>query len=204
MTETDAVLSWDQVRQRIDALPRGTGYKLAQALGMNSSYFYRKVKGGGELTARQSAIVAMFLGEQVGELMPETPAPPADRTRLPVFGFAAAGGEDIIALNDGQIVDWLQLPNGLELGPGEYFAVRAIGSSMEPRIFSGEHMIARRNYPPGRGKDVIVEFKDGTGVVKTYSTQKDGHVFVDQYNPPKQLGFEQTTVKALHAVAFKI
>lgn len=201
MGEDDAVTRWDQLADRLKARPRGAGYQLAQALAMNSSFFYRKLKSRTELTARQAQIVAAFLsGTQSAE-----PQPPAGGPRgLPVYGYAAGGGEETIALNDGQIIEWLQLPLGLELGPGEWFAVRAIGSSMEPRIFPGEYLVVRRNYPPGHNKDVVVEFRDGTAVIKTYRAQRAGRVFVEQFNPPRGLDYEATAVKALHGVAFKL
>jgi SOS-response transcriptional repressor LexA len=196
------VTTWDQLKARLSDRPRGAGYKLAQALGMNSSFFYRKLKGRGELSAGQAKVVRAFLSDE--DL--ETPAPPraTESRSLPVFGYAAAGGEETIALNEGQIIEWLQLPLGLELGPGDWFAVRSIGSSMEPRIFPGEYLVVRRGFPPGHNKDVVVEFTDGTGVVKTYKAQRDGRVFVEQFNPQKGLDYDATKVRRLHGVAFKI
>lgn len=201
MSDADDISRWDQVAVRLKARDRGAGYKLAQALQMNSSFFYRKLKSRTELTARQAATVRAFLAD---ETLDAAKPPSGEGASLPVFGYAAAGGEELIALNDGQIIDWLQLPMGLELGPGEWFAVRSIGSSMIPRIFPGEHLVVRRNYPPGHNKDVIVEFTDGSGVVKTYKAQRDGRVFVEQFNPPRGLDYDASRVKALHGVAFKL
>lgn len=199
--------TWDEVRARVDSLGRGAPYRLAQRLGMNTSYFYRKLKSESPLTARQAQVIKEFLegpdavptrGEGSG--MPS----PGDRTRLPLYGYAAGSDGDIVALNEGNILDWIELPMGLRLGPGDYFAVRPIGSSMEPRIFAGETLIVRRNYPPARDKDFIAEFTDGSGVIKTYKGQRDGRVFAEQFNPPKTLDYDATRVKALHAVAFKL
>lgn len=197
----DDVLTWEDLRKRLEPKGRGAGYQLALRLGMNSSYFYRKLKTAAPLTALQAQAAREFLGEP-GEARQPLPAPP--RRRLPVYGYAAAGGEETIALNDGQIIDWLDLPMGIELGPGDYFVVRAIGSSMEPRIFPGENLVVRRAYPPAKGKDVVVEFSDGTGLVKTYQGQRDGHVFLEQYNPPRTVNADATKVRALHAVAFRL
>lgn len=197
----DELLTWDDVRRHLDDRPRGAAYKLAQRMGMNSSYLYRKLKSEGPLTAEQARQVRGFLSEAEPDA---TPVPASNRRRLPVYGYAAAGGDETIALNDGQVIDWLELPMGLELGPGDYFVVRAIGSSMEPRIFPGENLVVRRAYPPAKGKDVVVEFSDGTGLVKTYQGQRDGHVFLEQYNPAKTVNADATKVRALHAVAFRL
>lgn len=196
------ILRWDQVKAALEARPRGSGYKLATAMGMNSSFFYRKLKSRTELTASQANTVRAFLSDLGTDLALSVHAP--ESRSLPVFGYAAAGGDETIALNEGQIIEWLQLPLGLELGPGDWFAVRSIGSSMEPRIFPGEYLVVRRGFPPGHNKDVVVEFTDGTGVVKTYKAQRDGRVFVEQFNPPRGLDYDATKVRRLHGVAFKI
>lgn len=205
MGEDDAVTTWDQLAARLKDKPRGSSYQLAQAFAMNSSFFYRKLKSRTELTARQAAIVKAFLESPASAA--ETPPRPVPGTPrgLPVYGYAAAGGnEETIALSDNQVIEWLQLPLGLELGPGEWFAVRAIGSSMEPRIFPGEYLVVRRNYPPGHNKDVVVEFRDGSAIVKTYKAQRAGRVFLEQFNPARGLDYDATSVKALHGVAFKL
>lgn len=198
-----APLTWADVATRLKERGRGAPYQLAQRLSLNPSYFYRKLKGRGEPTERQAYLVRAFL-ENAPDGETSAPAQPVDRRRLDVYGFAAAGPDEVFALGEGQAIDQLELPMGIELGPGEYFVVRPPGSSMEPRIFPGEPLVVRRHYPPARDKDVIVEFSDGTGLVKTYKGQKDGRVLVEQFNPPKLLSFDATSVRALHAVAFKL
>ncbi|PZQ63376.1 MAG: helix-turn-helix transcriptional regulator [Phenylobacterium zucineum] len=199
----DDTLTWDEVGRRVRALGRGAPYQLSQALGMNHSHFYRKIKGStGELTERQARTVRDFLGEAsvAPRALPDLP----DRRRLPVYGYAAGGGEELIAFNDGDVVDYLDLPMGIELGPGDWFVIRLIGSSMEPRIFPGDPLVVRRKHPPTRGKDVVVEFTDGTAVVKTYYGQRDGQVFVEQWNERKLLNYPAVTVKALHGGIIKL
>lgn len=201
----DDISTWEELKARLNDEPRGTPYRLAGSLGLNPSYFYRKLGKGGALTVAQAKTISAFFSGELGEA-PEGPpaAATAGRRRLPVFGYAAAGGEDLIAMNDGEIIDWIELPMGLELGPGDWFVVLPAGSSMEPRIFAGEPQVVRRNTPPIRGKDVVVEFADGTGVIKTYKGQRDGQVFVEQWNEHRQLNYDATKVKALHGVSFKL
>lgn len=200
----DEPLTWKSLSARLAAMPRGSKHQLSKKLGLDPSDFYRRLNRSGELTERQARIVRAFLGESEAEAANDPgPPPTVSGPRLPIYGYAAASDGDLIALNEGHVVDWLELPHGLLLGPGEYFAVRPIGSSMEPRIFPGETLVVRRNYPPARDKDVVLEFADGSGLIKTYEGQRQGRIFVKQWNEPRTLDFDATGVK-LHAVAFKL
>ena len=91
-------------------------------------------------------------------------------------------------------MDWVDLPMGLSLR-GEYFVVKVIGASMEPRLFEGEMILIQRNVPPIRDRDVLIEFNDGTGIVKTYRGQKSGRVFAHQYNPDDDISYDAASVK---------
>lgn len=202
--ESDLPLTWKRVAERLDERPRGSAYQLSKRLGMNSSYFYRKLKSGGELTESQARLVRDFLGE--GPPPSAGVAPPSglrDRDRLPVFGYAAGDGGDRISLNETQVLDWLELPMGIALGPGEWFVVIMPGSQMEPRIFPGEKLVVRKGYPPARDQDVVVELEDGSALVKTYKGQRDGQIFLEQFNERKTLNVAATGAR-LHAVAFRL
>ena len=197
----DSLIAWPDVQRRIKALPRGAPYRLAQELGMNSSYLYRKLKSLDALTVGQARAIQAFLDELPAET---TDAPPHDAALIPVFGYAAMGGADLIALNEGQIVEWMRLPMGLEVGPGEWFIVKGIGSSMEPRIFAGDHLLIRRKHPPAYGKDVLIEFNDGSGLIKTYRGERQGRVFAEQWNERKMVDYDGASVKALHGSVIKL
>lgn len=196
----DEALTWKAVGDQLTARGRGAAYQLAQALSMNSSFLYRKLKGRGEPTEAQARTIREFLGQT-----PQAASPMIDRRRLEVYGRPVAGDlEDRIYFAQGQAIDTLELPMGLALGPGEYFVARPPGSLMEPRVFSGETLVVRRDYPPAHGRDALIEFTDGTAIVRTYKGQSAGQVFGEQYNERKTTGFAATKVRALHAVAFKL
>lgn len=202
---SDPLLTWADVNARLKPLGRGAPYQLAQALGMNHSFLYRKLKSRTDLTERQARGVRDFLSSTpAGEIPGPAAAPVRDAAMVPVFGYAAPGGQDRIALDDGAVVEWMHLPMGLALGPGDWLIVRAIGSTMEPRIFAGEPLLVRRRHPPTRGKDVLVEFTDGTGVIKTYQGERQGRVFVEQWNDPRTLDYDASTVRALHGGVIKL
>ena len=205
-------LTWKWVADELAKMPRGAPTKLAKALGILPPDLFRKISRANskaqlgeqpaELSERHARVVREFFG--VGSDA-AAPAPAAtSRTRLPVYGYATASDGDLIALNEGNIIDWLELPMGIVLGPGEYFVVKPMGSSMEPRIFPGEPLVVRRDFPPARGADCIIEMNDGHGVVKSYRGQHSGRVFAEQFNPPKTLDYDGASVRAIHAVAFRL
>jgi SOS-response transcriptional repressor LexA len=200
--DDDDIATWSEVQARLTPLGRGTPYRLAQALGMNSSFFYRKLKSGGDLTTSQRRQVLAFFREG-GEPDPR-PVRPSTAGLIPVYGYAAAGGEDLIALNDGEIVEWMRLPMGIAVGPGDWFVVKAVGSSMEPRIFAGDDLLVRRKHPVARGKDVLIEFHDGSGVIKTYEGERQGRVFARQWNEEKIVSYGSDKVRALHGGIVKL
>lgn len=174
---------------------------------MDRSFLARKLRTRDELTTGQAKIAQAFLDNPEAAGVSEVAAEfrGASRTRLAVYGFPVpADDDDRFSLRDGQILDWLEMPMGLLLGPGEYFALQAPGSRMEPRIFPGETLVVRRNYPPARDKKCVIEFNDGTGVLKSYKGQHDGRVFAEQYNPNKAVDYDASSVKAIHAVAFSL
>jgi phage repressor protein C with HTH and peptisase S24 domain len=196
----EEALTWKTVGEQLALRGRGAAYQLAGHLGMNSSFLYRKLRGRGEPTEAQARAIREFLGQA-----PAPTQPLIDRRRLEVYARPVAGDqEDRIHFAPGQAIDTLELPMGLALGPGEYFVARPPGSLMEPRIFPGETLVVRRDYPPAHGRDALIEFTDGTAMVRTYKGQSSGQVFVEQYNDRKVVGYFGTTVRAIHAVAFKL
>jgi SOS-response transcriptional repressor LexA len=203
----DELQTWNDLAARVKALPRGAAYKLAAAMGMNASYFYRRINHPkGELSVLQARTARDFFKAAEDDTAPPPFMAPSSSgaIKLPVYGYAAGSDGDLIAMNEGQVLEWYELPHGLLLGPGEFFIIRPIGSSMEPRIFAGDPVVCRRNYPPARDKDVVIEFTDGAGVIKTYQGQRAGRVFAKQWNEEKTLDYDASKVRALHAVAFKL
>lgn len=200
----DEPMTWALVKARLDKAGRGAQAALARRLKIDPSYFARKLTRGQELTVSQARAIDAFFqeieeGADFSSLQEEqAPFIPAPR-RVPMFGYAAASGGDRIAFNTGDVLDYVELPSGVT-PPGEVFIVRTFGSSMEPRIFDGELLVVQRNVPPARGRDAVIEFRDGSGVVKTYEGMRNGRVYAHQYNDDRTLDWDATTVKAMHNV----
>lgn len=181
----------------IKALLQRTGKKqvaLAAHMGVSPFVISRLVNSDRELTPSEAAQVEAFF---------DLRAPVAEPTtiKVPVYGYAAAGDDDRVAMASDQVLDHIELPSGLIRG--EVIAIRVAGDSMEPRLFSGETVIVALNVTPTRFGDCVVELKDGTGLVKQYRGRRDGHIFLWQYNPEKELRLLETDVKAIHAATMR-
>jgi len=88
-------------------------------------------------------------------------------------------------------------------GSGDLLAVRIPGPQMEPRLFAGEVVIAQRDLPPTKGADCLVEFHDGSVLVKTYVGERNGALICSQYNPAQEVSFDRAAVRAVHAVTWR-
>lgn len=176
-------------------MPRGAKSFVAKAIDMDASQFNRKLKTDDPLNVSQARTIADVMDSFDPSQGPTQGAPPPSN-RVAVYGYAAASNGDRVAMNPGGIIDWIDLPMGLTLR-GEYFVVKTIGFSMEPRIFEGEMLVIQRHVPPIRDRDVLIEFHDGSGVIKTYRGQKNGRVYAFQYNPEEELSYDGASVKSI-------
>ncbi len=181
-----------EIRERLQQTGRSQ-IALGRAIGKSKDSVSRLLKGERGIDVEEAAqIRAFFDGSAALE--------PAFQ-QIPVFGFAAAGGEDRISLASDHILDRIEVPVGLVRG--DVMAVRVAGDSMEPRLFSGETVIVGRGVKPSRFGDCIVEMKDGSALVKQYRGQRDGYHFLFQYNPEQELRLPSTQVRAVHAVLYR-
>ncbi|SFK42082.1 helix-turn-helix domain-containing protein [Caulobacter sp. UNC279MFTsu5.1] len=200
-----AAMEIPEIPARLRSMKRSQS-DLARHLGIDPSSLTKTLKGERRLKADELIKIEQFFGEKVDREATVEALSSRRSTaprRIPVYGYAAAGGQERVAINAGQVIDWVDAPplwNGL----GDLIVVRIIGDSMEPRYFAGEAVVVHIGLPPGRGQDCLIEFNDGSGVIKNYRGQRDGQVFTWQYNPPKgqenELRFDGASVKAIHAV----
>ena len=179
---------------------------LSRYMGMDPSSLTKTIKGDRQLKAHELLKIEEFfaqadtpMGATVTPLARRRTTPP---TRIPVYGYAAAGGEERIVFNPGQVIDWID-PPPLWNGTGDLLAIRILGDSMEPRLFAGEMVVAQIGLPPARDRDCVIEFADGSALVKTYKGQKDGQVFAHQYNPDKEIRVAATSVRAVHSIIWR-
>lgn len=184
-------MNGEDIGARLEAAGR-TKKALAAHLGKSVHAVGRLTKSKRELSASDAAKIEVFFGPPI--------AAPAT-VRIPVFGYAGAGGPERISLAGDDVLEEMEIPVGMVRG--QAFGVRIAGDSMEPRLFSGETVIVQRKVAPARYGDCVVEMQDGTALVKQYRGQRDGKVHLFQYNPEKEFFVDGAAVQAIHAVAFR-
>lgn len=177
-----------EIRSRLKATGR-SARALADYVGVSKDSMSRLLNEQRTMGVEEAERIKSFFGD-------DRPEPP-EYIRLPVFGYAAAGGQDRVAMASDQVLDYVEIPPGLVRG--DAFGVRVAGESMYPRLFSGETVIAERNVPPVRNREVVVELTDGTGLVKEYRGMRDGVLFLFQYAPEEEVRVPLTKVRAMHA-----
>lgn len=182
----------DEIRERLRATGRSQA-ALGRAIGAGKDSMSRLMRGSRRMSAEeQERIKAFFSGD-------ETATPPF--VKIPIYGYAAAGGEDRVAVAEDQITDEVEVPAGLVRG--DVFGIRVVGDSMYPRLMSGEVLLVGRKLSPMRDRDCVVEFNDATAIVKLYKGQRDATLFLHQFNPDRELRFPIGSVKAVHAVIMR-
>ncbi len=111
-------------------------------------------------------------------------APESSVAHLNLYGLAACGPEGSVL--DGDPVDRVPLSSKLLSFPAfEAFMVKAKGKSMEPRIFEGDYVIARKTTAEENGK-IYVCVNEGQALVKKLQIEgkiKILHSFNSSYEP---------------------
>lgn len=166
---------------------------LAAHLGITKDSMSRLINGARDITQEEAAAIERFFAneEEAGPRFVD----------IPVYGYAAAGSEDRVAFANDAVLDTIKIPEGL--AKGEIFGIRVAGESMEPRLYAGEIVIVAKGVPLVKERDCVVEFKDGTAVVKQYQGQREGWLFLRQFNPAQEVRYDATKVRAVHAVLYR-
>lgn len=166
--------------------------ELAKHLGISEFSASRLALGKRKMSVEESQLINEFIGDYGTHAKPEN--------IIPVYGYAHDWENDeLIALTPNRAIEWIDKPKH-QWASGEVFAIRTLGETMEPRLFAGEEIYIAKDLPPARGKDCVIEFKDGTAVVKTYEKQKDGFIWARQYNPDSIVKYASSIVKQIHSV----
>lgn len=117
---------------------------------------------------------------------------------VPILGHAN-GSPDAVMLNpDNEIGRALKHPN--QQGLSSAFALYARGDSMFPRYAEGELIYVASGLPVIKGKDCVIEMKNGEGFVKQYYKTTDTHIICKQLNPAMDWKRLLSEVKSVHAI----
>lgn len=171
---------------------------------LDPSTMTKLIAGKRRVQAHEVAKLEAFFGEKLeieGAAVDDRSFAPrrAAQRRIPVYGYAAAGGDDLVAYADDQVLEWRE-PPPLWNGAGYLAYVRLSGASMEPRYFAGELAPVLLGVPPANGQDCLIEFFNNTAAIKTYMGRKGNLLGVRQYNPAKDFQLPLSDVRALHAI----
>jgi phage repressor protein C with HTH and peptisase S24 domain len=125
--------------------------------------------------------------------------------RIPVLGQAVGGDRGDFIMN-GQVVEDVMCPPGLENVPGAY-ALFVLGDSMEPRYRAGEVVYIHPGKPCRRGDYVVVQVRGvdnehPQGFIKRFEALTPTWLSLSQLNPPEDLGFPRSEVISVHRIVF--
>lgn len=154
--------------------------------------------------SRPDSKVATPLPRREADILQTFPLPHFSGRRLPIFGVAV-GGEDGRFEFNGEMLDTVVCPPGLENVPDAY-GVWVSGESMYPRFKAGETCLVHPKLPPKRGDDIIVQLypdneeESPYGFIKEFIAWTPTRLIVRQFNPPKEIEFERSEVKSVHVI----
>lgn len=178
-------------------LARHLSARLGRAVSAKS--VSRLVLENRRIGVEEAAAIDAFFGEEGQGFFPLAAerGPPNARAKVPLYGLAGGAGFDAIAYSSDSVLEWIDAPL-LNVDA----AFRVAGASMEPRLFAGETVFVKLGVGPARGQDCVVELKDETQgvIVKTFQQQREGWVFLRQWNPENEIKLRWDQVRGLHAV----
>src|SRR5687767_12215255 len=123
---------------------------------------------------------------------------------IPVLGTVECGSDGAFNLNEGPI-DHVRRPPGQMNRKGIY-CIYVEGSSMEPVYETGDLLYVDPHRPPQAGRDVVIQLVARTAAgeercfLKRLVRRSGGKWRVKQFNPEKELAFDEKDVAAIHLV----
>ena len=184
-------------------LSRGLSLQdLATRVGTSKAQIDKLERGERRLTVDWLQRLAQALDCAATDITPQLSAlqrtAPASNKDLPLLG-GVRGGCDAWFFDNGRVMEYVQRPVNL-VGCADAFAAYAFGDSMEPRFYAGELLYVHPRRPLSRGCFVVVELKDGQGLVKQFLRQDDRTVTLHQFNPDKDIVLKQSEIKHLYRI----
>ncbi len=117
---------------------------------------------------------------------------------LPILGHVK-GGDGAWFIDQGQRLGVTMRPQMLD-GNREAYATRVHDVSMSPALLPGWVLFVDPFRPAKPGDYVIIQMTDGQAFVKRLVRRTDRAVMCEQFNPPQQIEFKPSKVRAIHLV----
>lgn len=130
-----------------------------------------------------------------------TSLPEHPEGKLPLYAYAAGSldGEEVLFNSP---YDYITRPPFIGSEANAY-AVRVIGTSMEPRYFAGEVVYAVRGMPPRQGDFVVIQITSDDGLramVKQFVSIDNDVLRLKQFNPQQEIRIDREKVHALDTI----
>lgn len=124
-----------------------------------------------------------------------TDTPDKEVAYLNLYGLAKCGPTG--TLLDGSPIDRIPIPTRfLGFNSADGFLVKAKGDSMEPKIFEGDYVIARKNQPPKDGDVIVCSHNSTAKIKKIVFSSENKAVFLLSFNPkyPPEIVSEENLI----------
>ena len=113
----------------------------------------------------------------------------SDTKAIPVYPRVAAGAP-VEAIEDA--IDTIGIPSSWV---GEYYGIRVVGDSMEPKICEGDYVIARSQNDAESGEIVVALINGRDACVKKLIKYPNGSIALQSFNPKYEpMMFDQTEI----------
>jgi SOS-response transcriptional repressor LexA len=166
-------------------------------LGLDSSQTTKTFQGRRKLQLAEARKVEQWLGISVGAQ--EAGAVVAMPGMVPLHGWVGASSPERRTFAEEAPLGFVPMhPNQANLR--EAWAVQVRDDSMSPRYEPGETVYLAPNQQPRKNEYAVIVTVDGFGHLKRFLNGDADKIYVEQLNPPEQLEFARSNVRAIHRV----
>ena len=153
-----------------------TAAKLASDIGISSALAYQWKSGRQKASAKNIALLAEYFGVSPSYFIDDDHSSQQENisVKIPVYGKISAG-IPIEAIED--IIDYEEIPAAMA-SKGEYMALQVKGNSMEPRMYTGDVVIIRKQEDCESGQICAVLINGEEAVIKKVVKRTNGITLV--------------------------
>lgn len=153
-----------------------TAAKLASDIGISSALAYQWKSGRQKASAKNIALLAEYFGVSPSYFVDGDRSSQQENisVKIPVYGKISAG-IPMEAIED--IIDYEEIPAAMA-SRGEYMALQVKGNSMEPRMYTGDIVIIRKQEDCESGQICAVLINGEEAVIKKVVKRTNGITLV--------------------------
>lgn len=137
--------------------------------------------------------MAQYFGIEKADLVEDRNRKAATSVRIPVYSRVAAG---IPLEASGEVIDYEEIPEALSRS-GEYFGLRVVGDSMEPKISDGDTIIVRKQETAEPGEVIVATVNGSNACVKRLKIFEGGIMLISTNPAYEPIMYTQEEVERL-------